>query len=207
MNFDSIEQARSSAIAAMQSKGATEPLTILTPALAQFPQDGLLLFLHASELAELGQYEQALEQFAQSIFNEPTLHIARFQLSLLAATLERFDLLEQHLPVLMELGESHYLGLFANALAAVFAGELERAASLLQAGIASNQENPALNHDMQQMLGRISVEHSATTQQASTQAPTSADAENSPSDKPQQEPESLSTLSGSVLLDIYKNTH
>lgn len=204
MNFESVEQARQMAFEAMQSDDQADNLELLSQTLAQFPHDGTLLYFYASELAEQQQFELALEQFSNAVFNEPQLHIARFQLALLASTMERGDLVEQHLPYLMELKNNHYLGYFSHALAAIFANDLDNAIVLLEGGIATNGENPALNHDMQQMLERIRQEQ----QLQSPVDEAKAKAEQVQADESEQaEQDSISTLTGSVLLDIYKNTH
>lgn len=188
MQFDTLEQAQQQALAALQSGNENQAMNILSASVTQFPHDGLLLYFYGAELAQQQQYELALEQLSNAVFNAPQLHIARFQLALLAGTMERSDLVEQHLPYLMELRESHYLGYFANALAAVFANDLDSAAQLIHSGIQENQENPALNQDMQQLLERV---NSANQGQSDT-------------DEAEQD---NSNITGSVLLDIYKNTH
>ena len=186
--FENIEQARTHAMQLMQSDDNEQIVKTLSHILTSYPQDGQLLFLYASILAQQQQYDQAMEQFVQAVNYSPDFHIARFQLCLLAASTEKFELLEQHLAPLVALKDSHYLGYFANALALVFNDQLEQAAILIEQGIAINQENPALNHDMHQMLDRI--KGSETEIQVDD-----------------EQTQSTNSVTSSVLLDIYKNTH
>ncbi|MFT4926013.1 MAG: tetratricopeptide (TPR) repeat protein [Phenylobacterium sp.] len=184
----SIEQARAMAIAAMQQQ-QPPALETLQQILSAWPHDGPLCFLYASELAAQQHYDQALAAFTDAVTFAPELHIARLQLCLLAASNEALELMQQHLPVLVALGEQDPIGCFAGALTAIFADDQPEgnvnASRLLQQGIKLNQQNPALNQDMEQLLSRIN------------QAPAESESETNTSN----------TLDRSVLLDIYHNRH
>lgn len=185
--FTSLEQATDMVITAMQSGDGQLALNSLQQALASYSQNGLLLFLYASELAQQQQYDLALTVFIDSVSHAPQLHIARFQLCLLAASADKFTLLEQHLPTLTALGQQHYLGCFAAGLTALLNDQISQANTLIGQGINLNQDNLALNHDMQQLLVRF--------------------ADTTDSKKDISTERASNTLSSSLLLDIYKNTH
>ena len=140
--------------------------TLATEAIEQYPSSGKLHFIHAAIDAQSEQYESAIERYLKALQYDPELHIARFQLGLLLATLGQG---ESSIDFLRPLSEdtNHYLGCFSRGLILILTADdesetnlekLQEAANLLQKGIQLNQENLHLNDDMRAMLQRINGE-------------------------------------------------
>ncbi|MGC0118611.1 tetratricopeptide repeat protein [Pseudoalteromonas piscicida] len=146
-------------------------------------------FLDASYHAEQNDYMRAKNAFLRSLNINPQFHIARFQLCFLALLNEDFDILNSHIEQLLMLGEDNYLATFAKALVNILQDNTEQAKALLTEGILLNDENLALNENMNQLLYMLSEELHDTSSQ-----PEVDDIESD-----------LSSSNNSILLDIYNN--
>jgi tetratricopeptide (TPR) repeat protein len=120
----------------------------------QFPNEAQLTFLFAAVNAQQQSYDVAIAHYQLSLQQNPTMHIARFQLGLLLATLGKVTESVTTLEPLASLGD-HYLSHFANSIIAILSEQLESAKVHLDAGLSVNHENPSLNNDMKAMLARV----------------------------------------------------
>lgn len=135
----------------------------LNQGLQQFPQSGQLHFLCAAVSAQNEDYPKALDHYQLALQATPNLHIARFQMGLLLASLQQG---EPALEVLTPLSglENHYLGSFAQAICALVTGDVLNGKAFLQQGIQQNQENLSLNRDMQTMLMDLEADLAASSE-------------------------------------------
>ena len=151
------------------------------------PNDAIILFLYASELAQQENYEVSLTTFKRTVTLDPTFYIARFQLCLLALSLERDEILSDYLPDLLNLEQVNYLQAFAQALHALRQEDFEYAQTEIKRGIELNNENMALNNDMALLAQRITQSVHIETHSAVI-----------------EDEESKNSSSSSFLLDVYK---
>ena len=179
-----LEQARARALELIQAS-TEETLAQLQIVISLYPDDAILQFLYASELAQQEQYLEALSAFEQSVTLDNKFYIARFQLCLLAATLDQPKIVEQHLPSLMSLNEQHYLYHFAHAIFCILQQDEPQAIIYIKQGIELNNENLALNVDMKNLAQTLSSD----MVQESELLPQETD---------------KNDVTNSMLLDIYK---
>lgn len=124
------------------------------------PDNGSVLYLLAAEHAQIGLYERAVEEMEKALELQPDMVTARFQLGLLLLTSGQRAKAETAWQPLKELGDEHYLNNFAEGMLAYDAGDSATAKNALNRGLLANQENAALNHDMQRFLSnRLSGDH------------------------------------------------
>ena len=145
------DDALSGVIAAMH-KGVADPLPLLEPLLAQYPEDARLHFLRGSILIGAGRLIEAHGELNRAVELAPDYPIARFQLGFFQLTSGEADAALQTWGRLDRLPEGHYLRRFVDGLRALIRDEFAAAISHLRAGIALNQENPPLNTDMQLLI-------------------------------------------------------
>jgi tetratricopeptide (TPR) repeat protein len=138
--------------------------TLLQDALTHDKTHSQLHFLLGAIHAENKQYDQAVLAYQAALQATPTLHIARFQLGLLHATLNQQDLaIDTLMPLTTQ--TQHYLAEFAMAIIAIFKNDIHTAILALQNGLTLNKDNASLNQDMQNMLTRIQQDASRETQE------------------------------------------
>lgn len=116
------------------------------------PADPRLHFLKGSLLAALRHYEAGEAAMAYAVLLAPGYEIARFQLGLLQLSSAKPDAARTTLAPLLDLADDNPLKLFAEGLTLLIGDELAQAIDRLEAGIARNQMNPALNRDMQMLI-------------------------------------------------------
>ena len=123
--------------------------------LASYPQDPRLHFLRGSILASIGRPLEALPALKNAVELAPDFAIARFQLGFFQLTSgEAADALSTWGPLAL-LPETHYLRLFVGGLTHLIRDEFDAAIEQLREGIASNEENPPLNRDMQLIIDQV----------------------------------------------------
>jgi tetratricopeptide (TPR) repeat protein len=113
-----------------------------------------LLMLGAS-YASLQMYDRAAVAMEAAVAANPQLAIARFQLGLLYLSSGDGPRANDMLVPLDDLGESMALYHFGRGLRHLLADEFADALRYLQRGIEMNQNNPALNVDMQRLVDEI----------------------------------------------------
>ncbi len=171
---------------------------IADEAIKQFPKSSQLQFIFAAIAAQSEQYDLAIQRYQEALGLNPELHIARFQLGLLLATLGQNEASTSTLTPLCR-DNADYLGYFAKSLVLILTSEsnensneeqLIQAVALLKEGILMNQENLHLNDDMRAMMTRVKAElEKAEPEQSHVNAETSDEVDQS------------------HLLDIYKSSH
>jgi tetratricopeptide (TPR) repeat protein len=141
-------------MAGMQSDDGRE-LELVDRLIGSYPEDARLHFLRGSILAGIGRAIEALPALRRSVELAPDFAIARFQLGFLHLTSgEAAAALESWGPLAL-LDEGHYLRSFVAGLTFLIRDEFAPALEHLKAGIALNQENLPLNHDMQMIVRQI----------------------------------------------------
>ena len=138
-------------MSAMQSNEADE-LQQADRLLAAYPEDPRLHFLRGSILASIGRPIEAMPALKRAVELAPDFAIARFQLGFFQLTSgEAADALSTWGPLAL-LPEDHYLRMFVAGLTHLIRDEFTQAVEQLRAGIAANEENVPLNHDMQLII-------------------------------------------------------
>lgn len=135
--------------------------------LARFDGDPRLHFLRGSMLASIGRPIEALAALKRAVELAPDFAIARFQLGFFQLTSgEAVDALTTWGPIAL-LPEGHYLRFFVGGLTHLIRDEFPETVARLREGMAVNDENPALNHDMQLIIDKVAEVQSqpATTDQ------------------------------------------
>lgn len=140
-------------IQTMQSE-AGEELEQADRLIASFPADPRLHFLRGSILASIGRPIEAMPALRRAVELAPDFTIARFQLGFFQLTSgEAVDALTTWAPLAL-LPDSHYLRNFVAGLTHLIRDEFGEAVAQLQQGIELNEENPALNRDMQLLIAQ-----------------------------------------------------
>jgi tetratricopeptide (TPR) repeat protein len=116
-------------------------------------------YLLGAQQAQVGMFDRAIESMKKAIELKPGLEAARFQLGMLLATSTRVEEARAVWQPLDELGEDHPLRLFKTALLLLAEDKFEASIAHLQRGIALNQVNEPLNHDMTLVIERIRGDH------------------------------------------------
>jgi len=135
-----------------------------------------LRYLLGAELAQQGEYEQAVLEMTLAVELQPSLHVARFQLGLLHLTLARpSEALAAWAP-LDALPDGSYLKSFKQGLDALIRDDFANCIGSLERGIAANTVNAPLNRDMALIIDKC---RAALAQQPAPpkQAPASAETE------------------------------
>lgn len=116
------------------------------------------LFMLGSEYAQIGLMDDAKASMARAVEAGPDFAIARFQLGMLHVTSGEVDAAKAVWAPLDALGAEHpqaYLAAFHKGMRHLVADEFDDALAALNAGLAQNQENEALNKDMRQVIDAI----------------------------------------------------
>lgn len=148
------------AIQASRKSETENALMYLKHAIRKQPADGELLYLLAAEHAQLGMYERAAEEMTAALNLNPDMHTARLQLGLLHLTEGRVDAARSVLQRLAGLGPESYFSYFAAGLEYLIQDQFPACRAALERGISMNNENSALNSDMQKIIDALP----ATTQ-------------------------------------------
>jgi tetratricopeptide (TPR) repeat protein len=160
-------------MAAMQSDDRDD-LQRADRLIARFPNDPRLHFLRGSILASIGRPIEALPSLKQAVAIAPDFAIARFQLGFFQLTSgEAVDALTTWGPIAL-LPDGHYLRFFVGGLTHLIRDEFDEAIERLNEGIAVNEENPALNGDMQLIITQIGEVKHAVASDANGEAGTAS---------------------------------
>lgn len=152
-----------------------DAISSLKRAVTLAPKEGRIHYLLGAEHAQIGLYDRAVEEMARAVELDPSLDTARFQLGLLHITSGRVEPAEKAWKPLDNLGQEHPLRLFKTGLLHLARDEFAQCVELLKKGITLNRVNPALNNDMQRVVGDVEKHlqtAAATTKLADTKATT-----------------------------------
>jgi len=112
-------------------------------------------YLLAAEHAQLGMMERAEEGFVKTVELAPDFPMARFQLGQLYIVKNDMNAAKTLLAPLTQLPAGQALSCYAKGLTAAANEEANEAIIQLQAGLACEQEIPALAQDMQRVLNNL----------------------------------------------------
>ena len=118
----------------------------------RYPDDPRLHFMRGSSLAGRSRAVEAHAALARSVELAPDFHIARYQLGFFELTSGEADRALGTWGPLLRLPEDHYLRQFVEGLTHLVRDEFAEAMARMQGGMALNQENPPLNHDIGLLL-------------------------------------------------------
>lgn len=153
-NLDS-EELVHLAIRASEYNDNEEAILKLKRAINQTPDNANAHFMLGAIYAELGLYERAQELFKASLELNPDLTIAAFQSGLLQLSSGQIEEAKQSWSHLDSLNKDHYFVLFKQGMLALVVDDHEQAVEKITLGINANNENPALNYEMEKVLIEI----------------------------------------------------
>jgi tetratricopeptide (TPR) repeat protein len=158
----------------MQTPGR-DPAPELDALVQRFPNDPRLHFLRGSNLVTLKRHIEAHEALTRAITLAPDFAIARFQLGLFELTSGEPDRALETWGRLDRLPDQHYLRHFVDGLRAMIRDDFPGTIQHLRDGMALNQENPPLNHDMQLIIDTVmALEQKQDADTAETSSETSS---------------------------------
>lgn len=138
------------------STGQTQhALSVAKQGAAAYPESGEIAYLLGALYAEIGMIERSSELLQKAIPTLQNPYPAIFQLGLLDFTSGHAAQAQQHWQQLAPLDEQHYLRLFSTGLLALVDDDFDRCRALIEEGLSTNSEIPALNVDMRKVLERI----------------------------------------------------
>lgn len=141
-------------MAAMQSDDRDE-MAKADRLIATYRDDARLHFLRGSMLAGIGRPIEALSSLRRAVELAPDFAIARYQLGFFQLTSgEAADALSTWGPIAL-LPAGHYLRFFVGGLTHLIRDEFDDTIARLEEGIAANDENPALNGDIQLIIDQV----------------------------------------------------
>jgi tetratricopeptide (TPR) repeat protein len=129
--------------------GTNDELPLAERLLDSWPEDPRLHFLRGSLLAGAGRPIEAHAALSRAVALQPEFHLARFQLGFFELTSGEAARAVATWEPLDALPADHYLAHFVTGLRYLIQDRFGEAMAALEAGIAANDENPPLNHDMQ----------------------------------------------------------
>jgi len=134
---------------------STDTLTELQRAVGADPQNAALRHRLGAHFAQLGMYEEAERELYRAISLNPRAHVARLQLGLLHLTRGDPHRAISTWSALEALADGDAVKSFKQGLEALIRDDFTACSRLLNAGIAQNAVNPALNDDMRLILARL----------------------------------------------------
>jgi len=121
----------------------------------QISQDPIALYLLAAEHAEIGMYQQAIEELNTVIAALPELWVARIQLALLQILTGQYQQPIECIQPLLTLPADNHFRHFAKGLDLLTKAEHSQCIEELEKGISLNKEIQPLNKDMQNLIDQI----------------------------------------------------
>lgn len=146
------------ALEASRREDAGRALAYLKEASTRPDASPQALFMLGSEYAQLGMMDDAKANMARAVEVGPDFVIARFQLGMLHVTSGEVEAAKAAWEPLSTLAQDHpqaYLATFHRGMLHMVADEFDEALAALNAGLAQNQENEALNGDMRRVIDAI----------------------------------------------------
>ncbi|MBC7381184.1 MAG: hypothetical protein H7346_27615 [Burkholderiaceae bacterium] len=125
------------------------------------PRNAIATYLLGAEHAQIGLYPRAMEEMQRAVDMAPTLYAARLQLGLLYLTSAMVEESVATLAPLQDLGDENFYSCFSQGLQHLIRDEFADCRHWLQKGMGLNDENLALNGDMQRILDALPAEAAA----------------------------------------------
>lgn len=132
-----------------------DALSMLKVLLERDSEHAFATYLLAAEHAQLGMMDRAEEGFERAVKLAPDFVMARFQLGQLYLVKDKGDAAKEMFAPIALLPEGQALSAYAKGLIAAIDDNLGEAVAQLQAGLACEQEVPALAEDMSNMLSNL----------------------------------------------------
>lgn len=159
------------AIKASQAKEHFAALDYLHKSIDLSPDNANSYFLLAAEHAEIGLFDRAIVEMQKAIELEPTLYIARFQLSLLLIQAQQEPEAQHQLQVIIENSQDEPLIHFSRGLLALTNDQaFVDARAELQKGLELNTQNPGLNSCITSILESLDRSNPPPEQPTETKA-------------------------------------
>jgi tetratricopeptide (TPR) repeat protein len=143
------------ALNAMRNDRDDEAIALLKRTIQASPENARAHYLLGAQHAQIGLYDRAVAEMAEAVRLDPGLSAAHFQLGLLHLTGGHIREAEAAWKPLDRLAAHDPLRLFKSALLHLVHEEREACIAELQAGIARNRLNEALNVDMRRLLADL----------------------------------------------------
>lgn len=138
-------------ITALSTEGSDD-LVEIDRLLDRYKEDPRLYFMRGSVLAGLGRAIEAHSAMARAIEIAPGYALARYQLGFFELTSGEADRALSTWGPLFALGDDNYLRVFAEGMTHLIRDEFAAAIEKFQAGLALNQENEPMNHDIRLLI-------------------------------------------------------
>lgn len=156
------------ALKAMRENRDSDAIGYLERGIALAPDDGTLHYLLGAMHAQAGLPKRAIDEMSQATRLAPHIEMAHFQLGLLHLTSGNVDAAVSAWGALDALDAEHPLALFKTGMLHLARDRFAECIDALRHGIARNERYPALNRDMQRVIGRAE-EALATNARSRTQ--------------------------------------
>ena len=148
------DDGRMQAILAAADGDSSKGVAAVDVALADYPYDPRLHFLKGSLLIGLKRFVEAHDALSRAVEIAPDFALARFQLGFFELTSGEAEAAVQTWRPLHGLAPEHWMLSFVIGLEHLIADRFAECIAALRAGIAANNENLPLNHDMQLIIAK-----------------------------------------------------
>ena len=112
-------------------------------------------YLLGAEYAEIGMMSRAAECMQTAVDKDPELWTAWFQLGLVYLAAQEAEKARESFNPLASLGDDAYLYHFALGMNLLIDEDVEGSLASLAAGLELNDDNPALNRDVQNIIDSL----------------------------------------------------
>ncbi len=141
------------AITSGRRNDTSAALSYLKEAVSRPDASAKAYFLLGAEYAEINLYDRAIANMEMALALDPSLHIARFQLGLLVLSCGEGLKAEIILQPLSDVPSP--LSDFAKGLIELMHDQFQLALDLFQQGMSQNNDNPALQENIQRIIESI----------------------------------------------------
>ena len=142
------------AMKASEEGDREKTISYLKRSIASQPQ-AKSIYILAAEYAELGMMQRAIEGMQRAVELEPTLWTAHFQLGLLFLSQALIQEAKNAWEPLIDLGPDAYLYHFAVGCMQLIDDKTEDALESFAIGVEMNDDNPALNRDIANIVNSV----------------------------------------------------
>ncbi len=142
------------AMKASEEGDREKTISYLKRSIASQPQ-AKSIYILAAEYAELGMMQRAIEGMQRAVELEPTLWTAHFQLGLLFLSQTLIQEAKNAWEPLIDLGPDAYLYHFAVGCIQLIDDKTEDALESFATGVEMNDDNPALNRDIANIVNSV----------------------------------------------------